>query len=77
MKTIKHIKYYILLSVSIYFIVYMVRAFCSWDFTHPFKWIINIPKMDMETRSLLLFGWAIYSGVKNIAIAESIKQKEK
>lgn len=75
-KTLQYIKYYSLLSASIYFTVYMIRAFCIWDFTHPFQWIIDIPKMDTTYRTMLLFYWMIYIVVKNAITIGLIKRQK-
>jgi len=58
------IKKYLLLNAivtfTIYTIVYLCKTFIIWDFTNPFKWILDIPYYTEETRMNILFFYICY-----------------
>jgi hypothetical protein len=64
MKT-KYILKHISISVIVYAIIYLVRAFVIWDLTNPFQWIIDIPIYSEDTRlnivgALIIYNYILY-----------------
>jgi hypothetical protein len=60
MKT-KDIFKHIGISVIVYIIIYLVRAFVIWDLINPFQWIIDIPIYSEDTRLSILGALIIYN----------------
>lgn len=71
----KLIGYYIILTVSIYFCVYIVLSFCWWDFKNPFQWIINLPTYDFIDRFFIIFLLILYNVLANVIIRAKRKLK--
>jgi len=62
----------ILINLSLYLIVYLIKSFIIWEFTNPVRWIINIPKYGQEARGFILFAYILYQSILLGAIMEGL-----
>jgi hypothetical protein len=71
----KTLKLNFTITASIYFVVYVAKTFCIWQFTNPFQWIINMPEYTASDRFCILSAAAFYYGTMNVIIYENNKTK--
>ncbi len=56
--------------------VYLVKSFIVWNFTNPFRWIIDIPEYTCSTRALILF-YVLFYQVFQFALILNFIPKQK
>lgn len=49
------------ITIEIYTIVYFVKSFLTFEFTNPFKWIIDLPTYLPEVRGTILVCIFLYN----------------
>lgn len=49
----QRLKTHLIITISIYFIIYVLFSFVLWEIRNPFQWIIDIPTQDYYYRAFV------------------------